>query len=61
MGNWIVGIILGPNIKIGGSRITLAYFDITIMETGSGAEAGHHSKEGDISTQYANLSNAAQS
>lgn len=25
-----------------------------------GREAGQHSKEGDISTQYANLSNAAQ-
>lgn len=46
MGNWVVGIILGPNIKIRGSRITLAYFDITIMKIGSGAEAGQHSKEG---------------
>lgn len=39
MGNRVVGI-LGPNIKIGGSRITLAYLDITITEIGSGAEAG---------------------
>lgn len=30
------------------------------MEIELGAEAGQHSKEGDISTQYANLSNAAQ-
>lgn len=61
MGNRVVGIILGPNIKIGGSRITLAYLDITITEIGPGAEVGQHSKEGNISTQYANLLNAAQS
>lgn len=30
------------------------------MVIGSEAEAGQHSKEGDISNQYANLSNAAQ-
>lgn len=57
MGNWVVGIILGPNIKIRGSRITLAYLDTTIMKIGSGPRLGSIRKK---ATQYANLSNAAQ-